>query len=101
MGGLGERRLRAVDAEHLRGSSQRRSDAEAAAEAIDVEQPRAFCQGRDRPPVLALIVEPACLLPLAQIGEEPRAVLGQLDGAIEHALRHSDFFFQPFELARR
>ena len=74
-----QRRCRPVEKRDRSGAGQGGRDAETAAIAIGIENPRIVGESGDECPAVPLIVEPAGLLPTQRIDLEARAVLDQLD----------------------
>ena len=99
----GERqpRLGAVDTEDGGGPSPRRLDRKPAGKGIEIENAGAAGQGGDKAPIVALVEEPAGLLPGEQISAEHGAVLVDRHRAIENAPCHVGLGCQSFEYPRR
>ena len=96
-----ESRLGAVDAEHRGSALVRRGDGEPAAVAIEVEHPRILRQPRNEAAIVALVEEPAGLLPGQHISHEHRAVFLDRHRPRDAAQRHPGFQRQPFLGSRR
>ena len=73
LGGERQGRLGAINAKGRGGARTGGLYREGAGEAIEVEHTATPCQSGDEPPVVALVEEPAGLLPGEQVGAEQRA----------------------------